>query len=141
VKAGIGVIILTAILSAPAMLPGQMGAPDSGQLVPDMHTPPDRPERPLVPATAANPRFPLQVQIVSGRWKYNGNHEYKGSGSMRLVGQASQSLTYKYRCADSFKDSGQTYAARWVKQGQKLEILMSKPNSHRTTACRLSTRG
>jgi hypothetical protein len=42
-------------------------------------------------------------------------------------------------CANSFKVKGNTYQARCVKPGE-LEILMSRPGSHRTKSRRLDTR-
>ena len=115
----------------------QTGMPDSFPLVPSSSIP-DRPSPPMVPAHVANPRFPLQVQVLSARWKYNGNHEYKGAGILALVGQSTQDIAYHYRCVNSFEASD-TYQARWVKPGQTLEILMSGPRSHHTNTCRLDT--
>jgi len=94
--------------------------------------------RPWFRPHVANPRFPLQVQVLSARWKYNGNHEYKGAGILALVGQSTQDIAYHYRCVNSFEASD-TYQARWVKPGQTLEILMSGPRSHHTNTCRLDT--
>ena len=139
-KAGIGVIVLTAVLAAPAMLPAQIGAAESGQLVPDMPPIPDRPEAAFLPAKLAGPRYPLEVQILEGRWMYNGNHEYKGKGSLQVEGQPGKPVSYTYRCVNSFEEAGLTYPARWVKPGRKLEILMISRGSKHTKACRLSVR-
>jgi hypothetical protein len=140
VKAYVGLCVLAVLfqVSTPKGT-AQNGVSDPFPLVRDGYVP-DRPQRPLVPATVPNPRFPLQAQILNGNWKYNGNHEYKGSGTVVLLGQTNETLSYKYRCVNSFRGSGLTYQARWVKAGQKLEILMDKPNSRGTRACRLSTR-
>lgn len=137
-KSSIFVAVLLGVLTSGAL--AQQGASEPFPLVPDGPPIPDRPQAPLVPATIADPRFPLQAQILNGRWKYNGNHEYKGAGNLQLTGQTDQDLSYHYRCVNSFKVKGDTYQARWVKPGQKLEILMSKPGSHRTETCRLDTR-
>ena len=136
-KACIGLLLLAVLFQASTTM-GNAQAPPDGFPVWSGYIP-DRPQRPLAPATIANPRYPLQAKILNGHWIYNGNHEYKGYGTVMLLGQTKQSLSYKYRCVYSFRVSGMTYEARWVKPGQKLEILMGKPNSHRTESCKLST--
>jgi hypothetical protein len=87
-----------------------------------------------------NPRYPLKVEILDGRWRYNGNHEYQGKGSLSLLGVSNRDIGYRYRCAYSFETRGETYEARWVKPHETLEILLSKPGSNPTKPCRLDTR-
>jgi hypothetical protein len=86
-----------------------------------------------------NSRYPLQVNVLSDNWKYNGNHDYKGRGSLALVNEPTQERPFHYRCANSFKPAA-IYPARWIKPGEKLEILMSKRGSKRTRSCDLDTR-
>jgi hypothetical protein len=102
-------------------------------------TPPDRPSRPYIPAMATDPRFTLSAQMVTGRWSYRGNHEYKGAGKLVLLDLSRDHFAFRYTCANSFQPVNETYRARWITPGKKLEILMNKPGTKRISRCRLST--
>ena len=102
-------------------------------------TPPDRPSKPYIPATATDPRFNLSAKMITGRWSYYGNHTYKGAGRLVLLDSSRDHFAFRYGCANSFQTREQTYSARWVTPGKKLEILMNKPGTTRISRCRLST--
>jgi hypothetical protein len=101
-------------------------------------SPPDRPQRPLVPAKAKDPRFRLRVQMETGSFRYAGNHAYKGTGNFTLQ-TANKQYDFRYTCAYSFDPMNQSYHARWIVRDRKLEILMSKPGSASVKRCRLTT--
>ena len=101
--------------------------------------PPDRPAKPYIPAITTNPRFSLSAEMLTGRWSYHGNHTYKGAGKLVLLDSSRDSFAVHYACANSFRIKNETYSARWVTEGKKLEILMNKPGSDRISRCRLST--
>ena len=102
-------------------------------------TPPDRPSRPYIPATATDPHFNLSAKMITGRWSYRGNHTYRGAGELVLLDPSRDHFAFRYACANSFQTREQTYSARWVTPGTKLEILMNKPGAARISRCRLST--
>lgn len=104
-----------------------------------MPAPPDLPSRPYVPAMATDPRFTLRAQMITGRWSYRGNHEYKGTGRLVLLSLSRDRFAFRYTCANSFQPIDKTYRARWITSGKKLEILMNKPGTTRVSRCRLST--
>jgi len=105
------------------------------ELVPGPH---DRAQGPLGPATVTDPKFNLAARMIAGRSRYAGNHAYKGDG--RLVLQAThQAFAFRYTCAYAFAAENQTYSARWIVPGKKLEILMSKPRSNALERCRVAT--
>ena len=101
--------------------------------------PPDRPSKPYMPAKVTDPRFDLSAQMITGRWSYNGNHEYKGAGKLVLLDLSRDHFVFRYSCANSFRPVDETYSARWITPGKKLEILMNKPGTTRISRCRLST--
>jgi hypothetical protein len=90
-----------------------------------------------VPATV-KPGFAVNARILTEDWVYQGNHEYKGEGTMRLVEGPDRQLSYRYTCAYRFQARSATYPARWIEPGKKIRILMSKPGSSHATACTLS---
>jgi hypothetical protein len=101
--------------------------------------PPDRPSKPYIPAMATDPRFTLSAEMIAGRWSYHGNHEYKGAGKLVLLDLSHDRFAFRYACANSFQPINETYRARWITPGKKLEILMNKPGTTRISRCRLST--
>ena len=105
------------------------------ELIPGPH---DRALGPLGPATVADPKFDQAARMIAGRSWYAGNHAYKGDG--RLVLQAThQAFVFRYTCAYAFVAENETYSARWIVPGKKLEILMSKPRSSALERCRVTT--
>jgi hypothetical protein len=102
-------------------------------------TPPDRPSKPYIPAKATDPHFNLSAKMITGRWFYRGDHTYRGTGKLVLLDSSRDHFAFHYACANSFQPIEQTYSARWVTPGKKLEILMNKPGTTRISRCRLST--
>jgi len=138
-KAAICIGVLFLFIAVPIVTSAQTGATDTAidsfDFNPSIHQPP---YRPLLPATASDPRFQLRVQMQSGTWKYAGNHEYQGSGDLLLLA-TDRKYAFRYSCAYSFVPENQTYTARWIVPDKKLEILMNKPGSKQIKRCRIDT--
>jgi hypothetical protein len=118
---------------------GQTGGPDTAIDEFDFWpSPPDRAQGPLGPAHVNNPRFNVDVLLQSGHWRYAGHHEYKGAGELLLPASNSE-YRFSAACAYSFSSNMQSYTARWVVPGKKLELLMSKPGANSVKRCRVRT--
>ncbi len=96
-------------------------------------------EPPDVPATVADPEFPLRVRIIESRW----NHvwqSYAGWGRGDLLGDKPVGFDYTYSCGQPLLHNAQRaeyYQARWKKQDQKLELLTQKVGSGHVHRCEL----
>jgi hypothetical protein len=136
------VVLLAAlffIAAIPSGAPAQSGAADTNIDEFDFSpSPRDPAQSPLGPASVTNPRFTLRVHMQSGKSRYAGSHEYKGSGGLRLEAYNKQ-YAFHYSCAYSFLAQDQEYAARWIIRDKKLEILLSKPGSKSVKRCRVTT--
>jgi hypothetical protein len=88
------------------------------------------------PASTPNSHFPLQVSVVLNTNHYNG-YNFVGDGTIQLLGDTPQVLQVHYRGGLTFDAEEYVhYQARWITPGKKLAILMQKPESSRTAACR-----
>jgi hypothetical protein len=90
------------------------------------------PTAPLSAATAANPAFPLRVDLKLSEHHFNYFwSDFRGQGQFVVHNTL---YNFRYECPDTFVTHSE-FQARWTKVGRKLDILLQKTGSPHTETC------
>jgi hypothetical protein len=91
--------------------------------------------------------YPLRVHIYNTHWGYGGESAfiedysgYHGHGRANLTdGPDTRGMEYTFECDSHFmtSDPGESYPAKWKKQGQELEMLMTVIGTDKMRTCHL----
>lgn len=125
-------IIVILVVAVPLSLQAQYGAFR-------LDSPPNLlvPDRPWVPASLDNPRYPVRVRLLFQNSHFTG-YGFKGTVDGRILSPQGNAVSFRYNCGRTFStQNSPTYPARWLKPN-KLQILMGDPDSDRTQKCTLS---
>ena len=97
-----------------------------------------RPGAPVVLSAVHDPsgNYPLRISVVNATFRYYGRSDVPATGVLALAG-----TRYRFRvnCGSVFGQDGGDYEARWVKDGKKLEIVMSQSGSGHQSKCIVTT--
>jgi len=95
--------------------------------------------RPAVPVTEPDPNFPMRVQLwvrSSGTSSQTGSH---AEGYGNIQGQTLTGFDFGNTCPIRLQmgRGGDTYQARWVEQGLKMEILVQEVGTKQENVCQM----
>jgi len=88
-----------------------------------------------------SPKFPVLVRLqkTSNSWP-GPDASYSGKGLAHLYAPVGQTVSFSYDCHVVVALYGPTeFHARWVKNGSRLQILLSKPGTDQTKTCDIKT--
>ncbi len=98
----------------------------------------------LVPASLRASKnvndYPLHVHIFQVHWSGGGYWGYRGFGRGNLIDGADvHAIEYSFECNEHpmTSDGPEDYAAKWKKQGERVELLMGEIGSQKTHTCEL----
>jgi hypothetical protein len=82
-------------------------------------------------------KFPILVRLqkISNSWP-GPDASYSGKGLVHFYAPVGQTMNFSYDCHVVLALYGPTeFHARWVKNGARLQILLSKPGTDSTKTC------